>query len=448
MMKLTENWDKLSPQEKYEERFRILMNPNIEFATPEAEQNYKQRVQMIKDAIELKKPLRVPIHLVVGIFPATHAGFIAQDMMYDYEKLGTAFKKFHADFKGDTLVSCFLMGPGKVFEILDYKLYQWPGHGTAPDTPYQCLEDEYMLDTEYDLLINDPSAYWMRYYLPRTFGAFAPWQMLSPWTDIIELPFVGASMVPIGLPQVQESFKKLMEAGQAALEWIGAVSAIDGKNTATHGVPSIMGGFTKAPFDSLGDTLRGTRPIMLDMFRRPKKLIEAMERLVPINIEMAVRAATANRNPIIFIPLHKGADGFLSNNDFAKFYWPTLKAVILGLINEGVVPYLFVEGSYNQRLEFLADPEIPEGKTIWMFDTTDMVNVKKALGGRACFGGNVSGSMLKAGTPQQVEEYVKFLMENVAQDGGFILSNGAVLDDAEPENLHAMINAGLKYGKY
>lgn len=447
-MKLTENWDKLSPQEKYEERFKILMNPGIEFASPEAEKNYKLRVQMLKDVIELKKPARVPINVFVGFYPAIYAGLTAQDMMYDYEKLGIAFKKFHADFKTDTLVSSFLLGPGKVFEALDYKLYQWPGHGTPPDASYQCVEKEYMKDSEYDLLINDPSGYWMRYYLPRTFGAFEPWQALPPWTDLVELPFVGATMIPFGLPHVQESFKRLLEAGQAALEWVGAFSAIDGENIAVHGVPPIFGGFAKAPFDTLGDTLRGTKHIMLDMFRRPEKLLKALDRLVSVNIDMGVRAATANRHPIVFMPLHKGADGFLSNADFARFYWPTLKAVIIGLINEGLVPYLFVEGSYNTRLDFLTDPEIPKGKAIWVFDDTNMVNVKKALGGKACFGGNVSGSMLKAGTPAEVEDYVKFLMENVAQDGGYMLTNGVVIDDAEPENLQAMIKAGLKYGEY
>ena len=43
------------------------------------------------------------------------------------------------------------------------------------------------------------------------------------------------------------------------------------------------------------------------------------------------------------MPLHKGADGFLSGKDFEELYWPTLKAVIVGLIDEGLVPQLFVE---------------------------------------------------------------------------------------------------------
>ena len=46
-----------------------------------------------------------------------------------------------------------------------------------------------------------------------------------------------------------------------------------------------------------------------------------------------------------------------------------------------------------------------------------------------------------------MENYVKKLIGEVAQDGGFMLSTGAVIDDAEPENMHAMIEAGKKYGK-
>jgi uroporphyrinogen-III decarboxylase len=232
------------------------------------------------------------------------------------------------------------------------------------------------------------------------------------------------------------------------MEWISAVGPIDGESVAVLGLPSTSGGWTKAPFDTLGDTLRGTRGIMLDMYRRPQKLLEAMERLVPIAVEVGVRNANASDNQMVFIPLHKGADGFMSNKDFEKFYWPTLKAVLLGLIEAGTVPYLFVEGGYNQCLDIITDPDIPAGHTVWMFDQTDMREVKKKLGGWACFGGNVPGPLLKAGTPQEVEAYVKKLIDDMAQDGGYILANGAVIDDATPENLHAFIDTGKEYGVY
>ena len=50
------------------------------------------------------------------------------------------------------------------------------------------------------------------------------------------------------------------------------------------GFPGMMGGLAKAPFDTLGDTLRGTQGIMMDMFQRPEKLHDAMERIMPLTI--------------------------------------------------------------------------------------------------------------------------------------------------------------------
>jgi hypothetical protein len=443
------NWSKLSPAEKFEARFTEWLSPQgMQFATPAAESAYKERAQMIKDVVQVKKPLRVPVSPIIGFYPFVYAGVTSEEAMYDTDKLGLALKKFHADFLPDSLSSAPIYGNGKIFEVLDYKLYRWPGHGVPATTPYQCLEAEYMKGDEYDQFINDPSGYFARFYLPRVFGALGAWQMTAPLTDILELPFFGPYIVPIGIPPVQEAYQKLLEAGRIAMEWIQAAGAIDAASISTLGIPVIMGGFTKAPFDTLGDTMRGTRAIMLDMYRQPKKLLAAMDRLVPLAIDMGARTANMGHNPMVFIPLHKGADGFMSDKDFKTFYWPTLKAVILGLVQEGLVPYIFVEGGYNQRLDVIADPDIPKGTTIWIFDKTDMKEVKKRFSGWACFGGNVPVSLLKAGTPEAVADCVKELIDSVGQDGGYILSTGAVLDDAQAENLHAMIKTGKEYGRY
>jgi hypothetical protein len=448
MFQIPDNWQDMSLKERQAARLHSWASPEMEFANPEAEQAFKQRTQMIIDVINLDKPERVPIIPWWGTFPAHYADVSVEDLMYDFEKLGETFRKFNSDFLPDALVSCSLIGPGKAFELLDVKNYLWPGHGTPPDTSYQCIENEFMSADEYDAFIVDPSNYFMRTYLPRVLGALGPWSMLNPWTSIVELPFVGLALIPVGLPPVQESFQTLLEAGQVIMEWITAVGPIEGASIGGLGLPNTIGSFTKAPFDILGDTLRGTRGIMLDMYRQPDKLLAALERLVPIATEMGVSGATSSDNPLVFIPLHKGADGFMSDKDFKKFYWPTLKAVLLGLIEAGTVPYLFVEGGYNTRLDIIVDADIPAGHAMWMFDQSDMGEVRKKLGGWATFGGNVPGSLLKTGTPQEVSDYVKKLIDDVAADGGYILANGAVLDDSTAENVHAMIDTGKEFGKY
>jgi hypothetical protein len=442
----------LSPDEKQEALFQRWLSPkdpqgnDLPFQSPEAEKAYRDRVTRIKDAIQMKKkPDRVPVVVAPSFFPVFYSGMTPQEVMYDYDKLRAAFTKFALDFEPDAHIGATAPGPGRAYEILDYKLYSWPGHGVAPQHSYQCNEGEYMMADEYDHLIQDPSGFFSNVYLPRVFGALEPFQMLPFLPGILEIYGVAFNFIPYGLPPVQAAFQALFEAGAEALKWAGVLGAVDGELTSL-GYPGFWGGFTKAPFDVLGDTLRGTKGIMLDIYRQPDKLIEAMEALTPLMIKMGVGAAQMNGMPIIFIPLHKGADGFLSEEQYEKFYWPTLRKVMLGLIEEGVIPNPAAEGGYNSRLEVVQD--LPKGKTLWMIDHSDMARAKETLGRNACLWGNVPSAMLQLSTPQEVRDYVKNLIDTAGEGGGFIVGNGAFFDHAKPENVKAMIDFTKEHGAY
>ncbi|MEM2103724.1 MAG: uroporphyrinogen decarboxylase family protein [Candidatus Bathyarchaeia archaeon] len=436
-------------EEKQEELFKRWLSPQVEFVHEKAEEEYKARVTRFKDAIQLKRtPDRVPVFPLIGFFPAYYVGLTPYDMMYDYEKLKTAFKKYVLDFEPDAHGGAIGPGPGRFFEILNYKLYAWPGHGVAPQHSYQCIEGEYVKADEYDALIQDPTYFFLTTYFPRIFGALEPFKNLAPFTNALEMygGFTPVTFIPFGLPDVQTALKTLMEAGNEVLKWIEQVVIWD-REIAAAGFPNIFGGGTKAPFDTIGDTLRGTKGIMLDMYRRPDKLHQAMEAFTPLMIKMGVSAAKANGNPIVFMPLHKGADGFISNRQFETFYWPTLKKVIMGLVSEGCVPFLYAEGSYDSRLELIKN-DLPKGKTMWGFDQTDMAKAKEIIGDVACISGNVPSSLLTVGNPHEVTNYVKKLIEICSEGGGFVIMNGAVIDEAKPENVKAMIEAAKKFGKY
>ena len=441
-----EDWGTLTPDARFNARMDVWQDPEVEWASDEAKALYQERTQLFRDAIQLKKPKRVPIAPWIGLYPALWDGMSPREAYYDLARLEVAQKKWHAEFRQDVLAFSINIAPCELFDVLDYKLYDWPGHGVPEMAGYQYVEKEWMHADEYDLLIADPSNYWQRFYLPRIFGALEPWSTLSPFTDIVEAPMTGPFFIPFGTPPVQEMLKRILEAGRIAHEWNQVVGDVDAGLTAAHGLPSFAGGATKAPYDILGDTLRGTRGLMLDKFRRPEKVLEACERLVPLAIDWGVRACDVNKHPMVFIPLHKGADGFLSDEDFRTFYWPTLKKVLLGLIEQGIVPLCFAEGGYNERLEAIHDPGIPAGRMIWMFDATNLHEARRHLGDYQCFGGNVPGALITTGTPQEMDDYVRRLIEDVAAPGGFILGTGIVVDEARNECMKAMIEAGLKYG--
>ena len=125
--------------------------------------------------------------------------------------------------------------------------------------------------------------------------------------------------------------------------------------------PFLAGSLTEAPFDFMSDTLRGMRGIMLDMLRRPEKLLAAEEKVLEFQLEFAISFAKATGLKRAFIPLHRGSDGFMSLPQFEKFYWPQLKRQIVSLVENDITPVCFYEGVWDQRLHYLAD--LPKGKT-------------------------------------------------------------------------------------
>ncbi len=106
----------------------------------------------------------------------------------------------------------------------------------------------------------------------------------------------------------------------------------------------------------------------------------------------------------------------MSNEQFAEFYWPGLKALMLALIDAGLTPMPFLEGDYTPRLEFLA--EMPPGKVLGHFDIVDLQKTKEIIGDVMCFWGNVPASLLVTGNPQQVKDYIKELIDTFADTGG------------------------------
>ena len=178
-----------------------------------------------------------------------------------------------------------------------------------------------------------------------------------------------------------------------------------------------------SPYDLIGDMGRGTKGIMMDMYKRPEKLNSAMERLVPIAVDESVRMANVSGSPIIFIPLHKGTGGFMSNKQFETFSLAHLQEGHDGAHRRGARSLAFAEGNYTERLEIIKD--MPRGTVVWHFETIDMGLAKKVLGDNACIAGNLPASILCTGTPQQVKERCRKLIETCAPGGGYILTGAA-----------------------
>ncbi|MFC1905361.1 uroporphyrinogen decarboxylase family protein [Chloroflexota bacterium] len=446
---LDNNWAQLSPEQKREQRFNWWRSSSeeIKFISPEAEKAYKLRIERLINAYKVQEPDRVPVVLPIGALPLYLYGTDYYTAMYDYDKASEAYNQFNNEYS--TELDCFTSPnrtlPGKIYDILDYKLYAWPGH-SMPKTAkeFQFMEGEYMKADEYNALIKDPSDFWMRTYLPRVFGSFEPFRSFSSLTDIIEIP--TAQLMPLAMPEVQATLQKLIDAGQELSGYIKTMKEFDKKGL-EMGFPVQHSMFAKAPFDTLGDTMRGTQGIMKDMYRQPDKLLEAMDLIAELAIDSVLKSDNSKRGLFVGFPLHKGADGWMSQKQFETFYWPPLKIIINAFINEGLIAGLFAEGSFNTRLEYIN--EFPKGAIHWMFDQTDMTRAKQILGDKCSISGNVPASMMVTGSPEEVKKYCRELIEVCGKGGGYVLSGGVrSVTESKLDNIRAMMAAVKEYGVY
>ncbi|MFH0727074.1 MAG: uroporphyrinogen decarboxylase family protein [Pseudomonadota bacterium] len=442
---LPDSWLNMTGEEK--RQYLIGSWSSIEgkpFQSPEIAEKYKQRTRRWLDAVALKEPDQVPILFLPQYFVLENARCKPVDGFYDQEKAAAALYKFHQEYDCDYSAGGVLPS-GRALDLLKYKVIRWPGSALSTrlsdDVQFQYVEDEYMKADEYQQLIDNSDGYLLRKFFPRAFEGLNGLEMLPSPYHVLQAVGIPSFFMPFakGSP-LRNAFETLFKAADQIAADMSPMLKTSMRILSHIGAPGVVGSVTFAPFDLIGDTMRGTIGVMLDMFRRPDDLVRACEALLPISVQVAVEMAMVSRNPFVLIPLHKGADGFMSEEQFLKFYWPTFRKQLLGLIEAGLIPVPFVEGCYNNRLDIIAESGLPAGKTIWLFDKIDMKAAKEKFGGFACIGGNVPASLFYSGTPQMIEDYCKELMDIAASGGGFILSPGAAIDQAKPENVRAFLN--------
>ena len=83
-------------------------------------------------------------------------------------------------------------------------------------------------------------------------------------------------------------------------------------------------------------------------------------------------------------------------------------------------------------------------------DQVDIDKFKKLLGDTICFWGNVPGSMLVAGTGDQIRDYVKKLIDTFGDTSGLVMDGSVegIPAQARIENVMAMIETTRDYGVY
>ena len=408
------------------------------------EELYKERENRIMDAVQLKIPDRIPILVALTYFPAIYTGTPKKAAWYDHDRWFEATMKTFLDYQPDGIWSIQGFSPGVVMELLEPKSQRWPGWGLEDDNEHQAIEVAGMTGDEYDLYFKDRGDFTFRTMFGRMVGAAEPFKKLPPLSSLSS-PFAGMQFAEaMADPEVAAAIEKFQKAGRLLKEMRPKMKNFYAE-AEKLGFPCNTGPGGGVPFDGVSDYLRGMQGAMTDMYRNPDNLMRVLEERLQNILTMLDSLPKFTKPTRAFMALHRGSDGFMSLKQFEKFYWPHFKAILLKMIEKGITPFPFLEGTWDQRLEYFL--ELPKGSMVAHFAYTDMKKAKDILRGHMCIMGDIPSSLLNAGTPQQVEEYTRDLMEYCGKDGGLIVSNNTV-NQGKPECIRAMIDTVKKYGVY
>ena len=391
----------------------------------EMQRLFEERLARYQATIALEPTDR----MVVGgagtnYFAEVYAGYSLQEIMYDGNKWMAAMSKFAADFpEVDVLQYTVKKVWPPIFDAVGYKLYKLPGRDLPPNIEFQYVEEEWMKADDYDLLINDRVQFMMERFLPRVLGEFKERGSTRSY-----IAFLKGGIAVVMMRQLMNQWSQHM--------------------VSKYGLPFPLQGTIYAPFDVLADKLRGLQGIMIDIYERPEKVLAACEALIPDLVNVALASADPQKRLPIFLPLHRGCHPFLSPRQFDMFYWPSLKKMLMKLIEAGYAVRAYLEGDWTPNWHHYN--EFPRGKLICDIDNkADIFRAKDEIGDTVCLAGGIPDSMFILGTPEQIRSRVKQLCETVGKDGGLIINGGCNIPyGTKPGNFRAYVEATLEYGRY
>ncbi|MGI6215994.1 MAG: uroporphyrinogen decarboxylase family protein [Coriobacteriales bacterium] len=417
----------------------------------DAKQMYDQKLKRIHDAIELKEPDTVPYMPIGQCYPYINNGYTMADILYDEDtsKALESLLKFAKDTDADVVMGqdYIYIGQGKILEMTDPKSIMWAGMPNSTidkNSIHQFIEFPVLLDDEMDMFLNDRSQWMLSHGLPRTAGVLEPMKNFNVRNIN---PYTGTMMLSglISTPEFKEMIEKLWKINDLTVENQNRMRKL---NAAIEeaGYPVLAQGMAAVPFDTYSDFHRGTVDGLADLYDNTEVVEAYCEEELENTLEFVRMQGQFLKGRYVFMALHKGMDGFMSDEFYEKYYWKPLQRIIEEIIANDMIPYIYTEGNYNTRLKWLAD--VPEGKVIYHFENVDMKKAKEILGGTACISGGFSPQILDRKTPEETREAVKKLMDVCAPGGGFIFETSYGLDYAKPENVDAMTEAVREFGKY
>jgi len=283
----------------------------------------------------------------------------------------------------------------------------YPGKGLPDDSPPQYIEDESMSIADYDDIIN------------------MGWQAWGEKMREELSPFPLEKSIAWAERQINQY-------------------ALEAKTWEDRGIPSLVGAIVQSPLMALS-TSRSMTAFALDIHRIPDKVQAVMDAMVDDLIKNTIEVAGLTGVPGVMLVLERGGGFYFPLKVFERFEFPYMKKMIEAFAAAGLTTVMHFDQDWTINLPYLLD--LPAKKCVCELDSkTDIFKAKEILKDHMCIAGDVPAGLQSYGTPQEMEDYVKTLIDVVGKDTGFILSSGCTVPpDCRYENFKVMVDTAKRY---
>lgn len=368
-------------------------------------------IERVEASVKLEPVDRVPCAPLMDVyFPCRHKGLSIAEGMRDMRKGFHAIVDVFEDvggWDGMILPGYSLAPTPNVYSGVVLGKTLLPGKELGENEAAQFLEKVVLTHEDYDEIIK------------------------SGWNGFREKQ--RERYVPFPAEKIVEWTKRQMEQYKYELQY-----------WKSRGIRSLCGTIVSSPLMILSLS-RTLLEITKDLYEIPDKVEAVMEAMVDELIEDSIEAARISGEPGVMLIMERGGCFYYSLAIYERFEFVHLKKMVDAFAREGLITVMHLDQDHTLNLPYFKD--LPAKMVVAELDsTTDIFKAKEILNGHMCIAGDVSAALTSLGTPEEVEDYCKRLIDVVGKESGFILSTGCTCPvECKIDNLKAMVNTAKSY---
>ncbi|NSW92044.1 MAG: hypothetical protein HPY74_15470 [Firmicutes bacterium] len=198
--------------------------------------------------------------------------------------------------------------------------------------------------------------------------------------------------------------------------------------------------------------LRGLDNLLMDMVLNEDMAKACLDRMTEVKATMCSKIAQAGFDIIVYGDDVGTQTGMMMSPDlWRKWLKPTMKVAIKAAkdVNPDIIAYYHSDGVIYDIIPDLIEIGVDVLNPVQP-ECMDPVKIKEMYGDKLSFWGTIgTQTIMPFGTPEDVEETVKRMIETVGKGGGLVIAPTHLLEPEVPwKNIEALVKAVHKYGKY